>query len=237
METKKTALITGASKGLGFEVAKALASEGWQLLINARNAAPLLQAKNELASLTEVVAISGDMRDEIHLLQLVEALEKQAWKLDLVINNASALGTSPMPQLLDHPIDDLHVIFHTNLIAPLSLLQKVKPYLNEDATIINLSSDAGVEAYETWGAYGSSKAGLDHLTAVLGKENPSYRFYAFDPGDMRTDMHQAAFPNQDISDRPLPKEQAVPALLHLLTKPLANGRYTSGQLLDSELVA
>src|SRR5687768_14249751 len=200
MTNKKTALITGASKGLGYSLAEKLAHKGWNLLINARNAKQLLEAKNYLEQFTKVIAISGDVRDEIHLLQLAEALELNQWQLDLVVNNASALGVSPMPRLLNHPVDDLHVIFHTNMIAPISLLQKVKPYLKHNATIINISSDAGAETYENWGAYGGSKAGLDHMTAILAKEYPMYRFYAFDPGDMRTDMHQAAFPGENISD-------------------------------------
>jgi NAD(P)-dependent dehydrogenase (short-subunit alcohol dehydrogenase family) len=228
-----TALITGASKGLGFALAENLAKKGWRLLINARNARQLLTAKNQLEKLTEVVAISGDIRDEIHLLQLVEALERNRWTLDLVVNNASALGISPLQPLLDHPVDNLHAVFHTNVIAPISLLQKVKPYLRTNASIVNVSSDAGAEAYANWGAYGGSKAGLDHMTAILGKENPEYRFYAFDPGDMRTEMHQAAFPGEDITDRPLPTEYAIPALLHLIEHSLPNGRYTT-QLLQQQ---
>ena len=230
MTKKKTALITGASKGLGYSLAEELASTGWNLLINARNPKQLLAAKNHLEKFTEVIAISGDVRDEIHLLQLAEVLKSNQWQLDLVVNNASALGVSPMPPLLSHPVDDLHVIFHTNMIAPISLLQKVKPYLSVNAIIINVSSDAGAEAYENWGAYGGSKAGLDHMTTILAKENPAYRFYAFDPGDMRTDMHQAAFPGQDISDRPLPTEQAVPALIQLIKSELPSGRYTTSIL-------
>jgi short-subunit dehydrogenase len=230
MIDKKTALITGASKGLGYALAEELAHKGWRLLINSRNAKQLLAAKNELRQLTEVIAISGDVRDEIHLLELAEALKTNQWKLDLVINNASALGVSPMPNLLNHPVDDLHVIFHTNMIAPISLLQKVKPYLNDNAVIINVSSDAGAEAYENWGAYGGSKAGLDHVTTVLAKENPAYRFYAFDPGDMHTDMHQSAFPGQDISDRPMPEEYAVPAIIQLIKTKPASGRYTTSIL-------
>jgi short-subunit dehydrogenase len=235
MTSKKTALITGASKGLGYALAESLAHKGWRLLINARNAKQLLDAKNYLQQFTNVVAVSGDVRDEIHLLQLADALRTNQWQLDIVVNNASALGVSPMPQLLDHPIDDLHVIFHTNMIAPISLLQKVKPYFKSNATIINISSDAGVESYETWGAYGGSKAGLDHMTAILGKENPGYKFYSFDPGDMRTDMHQAAFPGHDISDRPLPEENAVPALIYLIENNLPNGRYTTS-ILKAELI-
>ena len=202
MDNTKTALITGASKGLGFALAESLAKQGWKLLINARSAQRLLATKKHLEQFTQVVAISGSVIDEIHLLQLPEALEANQWTLDLVVNNASALGLSPMRNLLDHPIENLHTIFHTNMIAPISLLQKVKPFLNANATIINVSSDAAAEAYETWGGYGGSKAGLDHMTAILGKENPHYNFYSFDPGDMRTAMHQAAFPGEDISDRP-----------------------------------
>lgn len=230
MKTNKTALITGASKGLGLSLAEALAHNGWRLLINARNANELQKAKKRLASLTEVVAIAGDMQDEIHLSDLADTLKQQHWTLDLVVNNASALGISPMPPLLEHPVENLHQVFHTNMIAPISLLQKVKPFLNTRAAIINVSSDAGAEAYETWGAYGGSKAGLDHMTAILGKENPDYRFYAFDPGDMRTDMHQAAFPGEDISDRPLPAEEAVPAMIQLIEGAFPNGRYMTNLL-------
>jgi len=230
MTNNRTALITGASKGFGYSLAESLALKGWTLLINARNAKKLLDARNRLGRITKVIAVSGDVRDEIHLLQLVEALQTNQWRLDLVVNNASALGVSPLPPLLDHSIDDLHTIFHTNMIAPISLLQKIRSYLNPHATIINVSSDAGAEAYENWGPYGGSKAGLDHMTAILAKENPEYKFYSFDPGDMRTDMHQAAFPGQDISDRPLPEEHAVPALMELIKNELPSGRYTTSIL-------
>lgn len=236
MTNKKTALITGASKGLGYALAEHLAHNEWNLLIDARNAKQLFEVKNHLNQFTKVIAVPGDVRDEIHLLQLAEALESNQWQLDLVVNNASALGVSPMPSLLDHPIEDLHVILHTNMIAPISLLQKVKPHLKQNATIINISSDAGTEAYETWGAYGGSKAGLDHMTTILAKEYPAYRFYAFDPGDMRTEMHQAAFPGQDISDRPLPTEKALPAIIRLIEKKFPGGRYTASALLQEQLI-
>lgn len=230
MNTNKTALITGASQGFGLALAKALAQRGWQLLINGRNAERLLQAQKQLANHTAVVAISGDVRDEIHLLQLRDALENKQWSLDLIVNNASALGTSPLSNLLEHPVDNLHELYHTNIIAPISLLQKVKAYCKPNAQIINLSSDAAVEAYEGWGAYGSSKAGLDHLSAILAKEVAHWTVYAFDPGDMRTSMHQAAFPGEDISDRPLPEAQAVPAALQLIEQAPPSGRYAASQL-------
>lgn len=236
MTKNKSALITGASKGLGYALAESLARKGWNLLIDARNTKQLFSIKKNLAQFTNVISISGDVRDEIHLLQLEEALKTNQWKLDLVVNNASALGMSPMPALLDHSIDDLHIIFHTNMIAPVSILQKVKPYLEPNAIIINISSDAGVEAYENWGAYGGSKAGLDHITTILAKENPAWRFYAFDPGDMRTEMHQAAFPGDDISDRPLPSEHAVPAIIKLIENKFPNGRYTASSILKEQLI-
>lgn len=226
MDNNKTALITGASRGLGYALALALAKKGWQLLINGRNAETLLKAHDELAKHTKVVAISGDVRDEIHLLQLRNALRDQQWPLDLVVNNASALGVSPLASLLEHPVDNLHEVLHTNLIAPVSLLQKVQAYLTDQPTIINISSDAAVAAYPTWGAYGSSKAGLDHLSAILAQEQPHWKVYAFDPGDMRTQMHQSAFPGEDITDRPLPEEAALPALLRLLRAGAPSGRYT-----------
>ena len=224
--SNKIALITGASRGLGFALAQELADKGWKLFITGRNAVKLLEAKKELTRQTEVIAVAGDVRDEVHLLELRDLLETHQWKLDLIVNNASALGVSPMKPLLEHSIDQMHIVLHTNMIAPISLLQKIRPHFSTHATVINISSDAGKEVYETWGVYGGSKAGLDHMTAILGKENPDHRFYAFDPGDMRTQMHQEAFPGEDITDRPLPEEHAVPALLALLESELPSGRYT-----------
>ncbi len=228
--TKQTALITGASKGFGFAIAEKLAKRGWNLIINARNAKQLLKAQRALEKYTEVIAISGDVRDEIHLLQFAERLEENRWKLDLVINNASTLGLSPQPMLLDYDIEVIHQIFHTNIIAPLSLLQKLEPFLSPEAKIINMSSDAATNAYENWGGYGASKAGLDHLSAILAKENPQLKVYSFDPGDMRTDMHQAAFPEEDISDRPLPEEVAVPSVFELIEGQYESGRYEAGKI-------
>ncbi|MGB0930415.1 MAG: SDR family NAD(P)-dependent oxidoreductase [Chitinophagales bacterium] len=226
---QKTALITGASKGLGLALATTLAQKGWKLIINARHADRLYKVQQELLQYTEVEAISGDVIDEIHLLQFPDKIAKWGG-LDLVINNASTLGISPQPHLLDYPIEVIHTVFHTNVIAPLSLLQKVKNYLKPNAKIINVSSDAGVEAYSGWGGYGASKAALEHLSHILAVENPQWNVYWVDPGDMRTDMHQAAFPNEDISDRPLP-EKSVPGFLELIEGDLPSGRYVSQQLM------
>ena len=230
---KKTALITGTSRGLGLELARALAAKGWQLILTARNAAKLLEVQKELEQITQVDAISGDVIDEIHLLQLPEKAA-QMGGLDLVINNASTLGISPQPGLLDYPIEVIHSVFHTNTIAPLSLLQKLKPHLKPQATIINISSDAGVESYPGWGGYGASKAALDHLSATLAVENPQWQIYWVDPGDMQTQMHQEAFPGEDISDRPLPAT-SVPGFLALIEGAWPSGRYVSRALLKQAI--
>lgn len=235
MKKQRIALITGASRGLGVALAEQLSADGWKLLITARNASALLQAQQQLSTRTEVLAVAGDVRDEVHLLQIAEVLKQYQWQLSLVVNNASALGVSPLKPLLDHPVENLHTVLHTNMIAPISLLQKVRPYFQIGTQVINVSSDAAVEAYPTWGAYGGSKAGLDHLTTILGQENPEYRFYAFDPGDMRTQMHQEAFPGEDISDRPLPSESAVPAILSLINQSPSGGRYTINSLKEAIL--
>lgn len=227
--TNQTALITGASRGLGFALALALAKKGWQLIINGRKASELLAAQRKLEQYTRVEAISGNVIDEIHLIQLPERIA-QFGKIDLVVNNASTLGASPQPHLLDFPIEAVHTVFHTNVIAPLSLLQKIKTYLKSDAQIINISSDAAKEAYEGWGPYGASKAALDHLTAILSQENPQWRIYAFDPGDMRTQMHQEAFPGEDISDRPSPEAFAIPGLLTLIEEKFDSGRYQASTI-------
>ncbi len=227
-KNNKTALITGASRGLGLELAKTLAKKGWNLIINGRNPHALLKAKKELEKWTTVEAVSGNVIDEIHLIQFPE-IAKQFRGLDLIINNASTLGISPQPELLEYPMEVIHTIFHTNVIAPLSLLQKVKNQINKNATIINISSDAAVHAYEKWGGYSASKAALDHLTLILAKENPDWNIYAVDPGDMRTQMHQEAFPGEDISDRPLP-QASVPGFLELIEKDFPSGRYQAKAL-------
>jgi NAD(P)-dependent dehydrogenase (short-subunit alcohol dehydrogenase family) len=226
--TKRTALITGASRGLGLALARALAARGWNLIVDARGAEALEAARIEIAREAGVIAIPGDISDPSHRFELAMA-GRQSGGLDLLINNASTLGTSPLPALLDYPLDSLAELFQINVIAPLALLQEVRTLLNPGACIINVSSDAAVEAYETWGGYGSSKAALDQLTAVLAAELPELRVYWVDPGDMRTQMQQKAFPDEDISDRPLPDE-SVPGFLHLIEGNLPSGRYRAREL-------
>ena len=225
----KTALITGASKGLGLALARALAVRGWKLIINARNTGALETARAELALYTEVTAVTGDVSDEAHRQEL--ALLSQNG-LDLVVNNAGALGPSPQPRLIDYPLDQLNHVYQVNVLAPLRILQLVTGNLNTNAAIINLTSDAAVEAYAGWGGYGSSKAALEQLSAVFSAENPHLRTYWIDPGDMRTDMHQAAFPGEDISDRDLP-EASVPGIIALILGSQPSGRYQAKEVVLS----
>ena len=227
----RTALITGASRGLGLALARALAGEGWSLIIDARDAGALETARAELAQSTNVTAIPGDVTDEEHRQALADAAEL-AGGLDALINNASILGPSPQPHLLDYPLSVLAEVYRTNVFAPLALIQTVKAQLSPGARIINITSDAAVESYAGWGGYGSSKAALEQLSNILAAENPELRVYWTDPGDMRTRMHQQAFPGEDISDRPLP-EESVPGLIDLLTKDLPGGRYEARALVQT----
>jgi NAD(P)-dependent dehydrogenase (short-subunit alcohol dehydrogenase family) len=224
----KTALITGASRGLGLALARELAQHGWQLIINARGEAALREASRQLSAVSGVTAITGDISDSAHRQALAVAA-RAAGGLDAVINNASILGPSPQPELLDYPLDVLADVYRVNVIAPLALLQALRDELNPGASIINVSSDAAVEPYEGWGGYGSSKAALEQLTAVFAAENPQYHVYWVDPGDMRTQMQQAAFPGEDISDRPLP-ETSVPGFMTLLEGAWESGRYQAREL-------
>ena len=226
--TSHTALITGGSRGLGLALARGLARLHWNLIIDARGGEALNAARDELARLTSVIAIAGDVTDAAHREALVEAAVKKGG-LDALVNSASILGPSPQPPLLEYPLDVLERVYRTNVIAPLALIQALQYQLKAGACVINITSDAGVEAYEGWGGYGSSKAALEQLSNILAAENPSWRVYWVDPGDMRTQMHQEAFPGEDISDRPLP-EVSVPGLIELITGERTSGRYAARAL-------
>ena len=222
------ALITGASFGLGRAVAFELARRGWALTIDARHAEPLASTAQALSELTSVRAISGDVGDPEHREQLVAATAAVG-QLNLVINNASDLGGSPLPKLRDLEPAAYELVLRTNVVAPQQLIRAALPYLEPQAVIINVSSDAGVDHYETWGGYGSSKAALDHQTLTWAAEEPDFTWYSFDPGDMRTAMHQAAFPGEDISDRPEP-ETVAPIVVALISSGLPSGRYRVADL-------
>lgn len=226
--TERTALITGASRGLGLALARALARRGWNLIITARDPVRLRAVRDELAAVTHVAALAGDIVEPEHRQALAVLAHGHAG-VDAVVNNAGQLGPSPQPQLLDYPLAALVEVYLTNVFAPLGLLQAVRSALKPGARVVNVTSDAAASAYAGWGGYGSSKAALDQLSAVLAVEHPELRVYALDPGDMRTDMHQAAFPGEDISDRPLP-ESRVPGIVALLESELPSGRYAAALL-------
>ena len=233
-DTPRTALITGASRGLGLALARELAAQGWALIVDARGAEALAAAEAELARDTTVVAIPGDVTEAGHRQALAGAATTLG-NLHLVVNNASTLGPSPQPALADYPLAVLEQVYRTNVIAPLALLQLLRPALQPGAVVINVTSDAAVEAYPGWGGYGSSKAALDQLSAIFAAENPELRVYAVDPGDMRTQMHQEAFPGEDISDRPLP-EASIGGFLRLIDGKMPSGRYQARLLTADDAV-
>jgi NAD(P)-dependent dehydrogenase (short-subunit alcohol dehydrogenase family) len=222
-------IVTGASRGLGLALARALAERRWALVVDARGAGPLERARAELAELTDVTAVAGDVADPAHRARLVEAAGAE---IGLLVNNASALGPSPQPQLADYPLPELDRVYRVNVHAPLALVQLALPRLTPGARIVNVTSDAAVEAYAGWGGYGSSKAALEQLTSILAAERPDLRVYAVDPGDMRTKMQQDAFPGEDISDRP-PPEESVPGLLTLVEGTLPSGRYLAREVVEA----
>jgi NAD(P)-dependent dehydrogenase (short-subunit alcohol dehydrogenase family) len=223
------ALITGASRGFGRALARSLALDGWSLVLDARGAPALDAVATELAECTTVRALAGDIADPWHREALVVEAEALGG-IDLLVNNASVLGPSPQPNLASYPIDVLRDVYEVNVLAPLALVQTALPQLRaRHGTIVNVTSDAAREPYEGWGGYGSSKAALEHWGRVLAAEAPDVRVYTFDPGDMRTQMHQEAFPGEDISDRPLP-ETVVPSLRRLLEERPVSGRYALQEL-------
>ncbi len=217
------AVITGASQGLGFALARKLADNRWTLVVNARSAERLTRAVDELGAITEVVAVAGDVSDAAHREELIEAAAALG-PIDLVVNNASTLGASPLPALDEIDSGVLSTTFDVNVIAPLALSRLALPHLAPGAVIVNITSDAGVEAYPGWGGYGASKAALEHASRVRAVEHPELRVLVVDPGDMRTEMHQDAFPGEDISDRPTPDESAA-GIVQLVTSTAPSGRY------------
>jgi NAD(P)-dependent dehydrogenase (short-subunit alcohol dehydrogenase family) len=219
-----TGIITGASRGLGLALALALSRDGWELVIDARGAGALDDAARELGR--GVTAIAGDVADPAHRRTLADAAGP---RIDLLVNNAGALGPSPLPALADLDVNALARLMLVNTLAPLALTQLVLPRMPDGGVVLNVTSDAAVWPYEGWGAYGSSKAALDQLSAVLGQEHPRLKVYAVDPGDMRTQMHQDAFPGEDISDRP-PPEDSVPGLLALIDGREPSGRYRAADV-------
>ena len=230
------ALITGASRGFGRAVAAALSREGWRLILDARGGYDLERARSALPYPAAAVAIPGDVTDPAHREALARAVG-EAGRLDLLVNNASELGPSPLQPLSIHALNELENVYRVNVLAPLALIQALLPALRAShGTVVNISSDAAVEAYEGWGGYGSSKAALDQISAVVAAEEPDVRVYALDPGDMRTAMHQRAYPGEDISDRPEP-EVSAPAILRLVLERPPSGRYRAATILDTSLVA
>jgi NAD(P)-dependent dehydrogenase (short-subunit alcohol dehydrogenase family) len=228
MHTTRVAVVTGASQGLGRALATELAGRGWTLVVDGRRADRLAASVESLPD-DRVVAIPGDVADPAHRAQLVAAIESLG-RLDLLVNNASTLGTSPLPPLDAIDLDLFRQIYEVNVVAPLALTQQLLPFLGAaHGTVVNVTSDAAVEAYEGWGGYGSSKAALDQVSAVLAAEHPDVRVLSVDPGDMRTEMHQDAFPGEDISDRPLP-EAVVPGLVALIESDHPSGRTRVSEL-------
>ena len=216
-------IVTGASRGLGLALARALHERGWRLVVDARGGDALADA---MAGLGNVTAVRGDVADPGHRQALVDAAGE---RIDLLVNNAGLLGPSPQPALADYPLDTLREVYEANVLAPLGVLQLALPRMPDGAAVLDITSDAGVEPYEGWGGYGSSKAALEQLSAVLAAERPGLRVYWVDPGDMRTQMHQDAFPGEDISDRPAPS-QSVPGLLALIEGEHPSGRYRAADL-------
>ncbi|MBC5805465.1 MAG: short-chain dehydrogenase [Candidatus Eremiobacter antarcticus] len=217
----KVALITGASRGLGLEIAKAYAKRGARLMITARTSADLERAAAEIRTSSRgdgaareplIEALAGDVADSSHARRLIDTTVRAFGRLDILINNASELGPSPMPSLEQLPIDDYHRILDVNAVAPLQLTQFALPHLKAagEAFVINVSSDAGVQAYPGWGGYGSSKAALEHWSRILAAEldGSGVRILVVDPGDMNTEMHRQAEPGVDLAHLPGPERVA-----------------------------
>ncbi|MGH3099080.1 MAG: SDR family oxidoreductase [Streptosporangiales bacterium] len=227
MTGTQVAIITGASRGLGLALTEELSRAGWAVVVDGRNAAALHAA---VGGLDGVRAVPGDVTDDVHRDALVTEAERLGGP-HLLVNNAGVLGPSPQPTLADYPSEVLREVLESNLVAPLALARRVLPALRGNGgAIVNITSDAAAEAMEGWGGYGAAKAGLEHASAVLAAEEPRVRVWWVDPGDLRTQMHQEAFPDEDISDRALPAT-VTPAFVRLVTERPASGRYRTDDLL------
>lgn len=232
---RPVALITGASRGLGLALARALAQAGWDLVLTARDGAALAAAAATLGRDVRVALLVGDVGEAGHRAAIAAHVARLGG-LDALINNAGALGPSPLPALADLDAEAFSALLHTNVVAPVALVAALAPHLRPGARVVSLTSDAAVQAYPGWGGYGASKAALAQATRVLAVEHPGWRVYAVDPGDMRTAMHQAAFPGADISDRPLP-EARVPGFMRLIAGDLPSGVYAAAELGQAEVAA
>jgi NAD(P)-dependent dehydrogenase (short-subunit alcohol dehydrogenase family) len=236
MTNTKNAVITGASRGLGLALARGLAAEGWSLVIDARDVDALRYAEQCLPAGATVTALPGDITDPEHRAALRCAADDMGGP-DLLINNAGTLGASPLPAIADYPVDELRAALEVNVLAPIALTQLLLPGLRRrGGAVLNITSDAAVEAYAGWGGYGAAKAALEQASNVLAAEENVVRVWWVDPGDLRTRMHQEAFPGEDISDRPLP-EAVLPAFIRLVTERLPSGRYRAGDLMPSKALS
>lgn len=228
----RVAVITGASRGLGRALARGLAEDGYRLVVDARDEAALHEAMSALPAGAVVTALAGDVTDPAHRADLRRAASALGGP-DLLVNNAGTLGPSPLPAVADFPLDQLRTAFEVNVFAPLALTQLLLPALREHGgAVLSVTSDAAVEAYAGWGGYGAAKAALEQACNVLAAEEVAVRVWRVDPGDLRTDMHQRAFPGEDISDRPLP-ESVVPAFLRLIAERMPSGRYRAADLMPA----
>ncbi len=235
MDNSKTAVVTGASRGLGLALAGALAADGYALVLDARDGDALRAAAAGLPGGGSVITVAGDIADPAHRAQLRQAAEKLGGP-SLLINNAGTLGASPLPALADYPISELRDAFEINVLAPVALTQLLLPGLRRrGGAILSITSDAAVEAYAGWGGYGAAKAALEQACNVLAAEENTVRVWWVDPGDLRTRMHQQAFPGEDISDRPLPAA-VVPAFTRLISQRLPSGRYRAAELMPAGLI-
>ena len=221
---RRVALVTGGSMGLGLALVTALVEDGWTVVVDGRDPDDLAAATADLSGPGSVVAVAGDVTDASHRAALRDEVAARGGRLDALVNNASVLGPSPQPALVDYPLDVLRTVYEVNVLAPLALVQVLAPHLGNGAAVVNITSDAGVEGYEGWGGYGSSKAALEQLSNILAAEHPGWRVYWVDPGDMNTRLHQEAFPGEDISDRPDPSV-SVPGLVALISGDQPSGRY------------